>query len=329
MKKILAVMFTAVLLAACSNNDSSKDASKTSDTTAKAVTTQTAATTVATQTKPDTPDATKLTEVSYAIGYIMAEQLKQQNIAINTQTFAEGLNTALAAKPSKYNQEETTQIMTAFQQEMMQKAQVQQQQEQTKMQAAVLEQSAKLLNDPNTPTVGPNDAKVAVIEFFDYQCAYCSKVAPEIEALIPANPNVKFIFKDYPIFAERWEASKYAAEVGLAAYQQGGADLYIKYHNAIFATGKDEGKLKNVDIDTVAKQVGVKLSANKSELTGANTEDQIKSNMTLASKDLGIMGTPAFIIMPTTGANASNTTVVPGFASEESLQQAIDKASKG
>ena len=57
-----------------------------------------------------------------------------------------------------------------------------------------------------------------------------------------------------------------------------------------------------------------------------NTENKITNNMILAGKDLDLMGTPAFIIMPTYGANTSNTTIVPGFASKASLQQAIDKA---
>ena len=80
----------------------------------------------------------------------------------------------------------------------------------------------ELLNDELTPFVGPKDAKVAIIEFFDYQCSICSLVNPVFEQLVKTNSNVKFIFKDYPIFGTTWPASDYAANVGVLVYQKGG-----------------------------------------------------------------------------------------------------------
>ncbi len=316
MKKILAVLCATVLLSACSNNDTTHKAKE-----ATANKTATAQTTNTTESSTD--------KVSYTIGYMLAEQMKQQKITLNTNDFSEGLDSALSGTVSKFSKKETAQIMMSFQQEMMKKAEIEQKVKETAMQKAALKYSNELLNDAATPTVGPKDAKVAVVEFFDYNCAFCSKVAPQVEKLMATNTKVKFIFKNYPIFASRFESSQYAAEVGQLAYKQGGAKLYIAYHNGVYATGKDEGKLKNSDVDNVAKMVGIKLSTNKAELTNAKIEDQIKSNIKLAGKNLGLFGTPAFIIMPTSGANAMNTTVVPGFASEQSLQEAITKASKG
>ena len=66
--------------------------------------------------------------------------------------------------------------------EVSQKLQAQQQEKQQQaMTAAVVQNQAALLNDKGTPSYGPADAKVTVVEFFDYQCIYCARLAPELE----------------------------------------------------------------------------------------------------------------------------------------------------
>lgn len=87
---------------------------------------------------------------------------------------------------------------------------------------SVMENQASLLHDPDTPAAGPENAKVAVIEFFDYQCVFCSRFAPELEKVMKAQPDVRYLFKEWPIFGGRWEASLQAAQQGLTVWQKKG-----------------------------------------------------------------------------------------------------------
>lgn len=87
---------------------------------------------------------------------------------------------------------------------------------------SVMENQANLLHDPDTPVYGPDNAKVAVIEFFDYQCVFCSRFAPELEKVIQAQPDVRYLFKEWPIFGGRWESSLQAAQQGLTVWQRKG-----------------------------------------------------------------------------------------------------------
>ena len=112
--------------------------------------------------------------------------------------------------------------------------------------AALADQDA-LLNDPTSP-VQHAKGDVAVIQFFDYQCIYCAKVAPTVEQFISQNPNVRFIYKEWPIFGSRWATSLDAAKTGLQIYQQKGAEAYLTYHNGIYSTGHNEGKLTAADV---------------------------------------------------------------------------------
>ncbi len=71
----------------------------------------------------------------------------------------------------------------------------------------VMDNQAALLNDADTPAFGPENARVAVIEFFDYQCIHCSSVAPELEKVMKTHPDVRYVFKEWPIFGDRWKNS--------------------------------------------------------------------------------------------------------------------------
>lgn len=75
--------------------------------------------------------------------------------------------------------------------------QIQEQQQASAATQAVLKNAAALTQDKNTPTYGPKEGKVTVIEFFDYQCVYCSRLAPVMEQVIKENPQTRFAFKEY------------------------------------------------------------------------------------------------------------------------------------
>jgi len=204
--------------------------------------------------------------------------------------------------------------------DVSQKLQAQQQEKQQQaMISSIIQNKTALLNHKGTPSYGPADAKVTVVEFFDYQCIYCARLAPELEKVIKANPGVRFIFKEFPIFGQRWPASLTAAKTGLQIWQQKGSDAYLHYHNAIYATGHNEGKLNEHDIRTAAE--AVKFDAgNVTDVRG------ILGDIYGLAQQLGISGTPALIILPAKGASIDNVTVIPGLATAGALQVAIDKA---
>ncbi|XLF18782.1 hypothetical protein ACJEDN_27950 [Klebsiella pneumoniae] len=39
-----------------------------------------------------------------------------------------------------------------------------------------------------------------VVEFFDYQCIWCSRLAPELEKVMKANTNVRYYFMEWPVY---------------------------------------------------------------------------------------------------------------------------------
>lgn len=140
-----------------------------------------------------------------------------------------------------------------------------------------------------------------------------------MEQVIKENPQTRFAFKEWPIFGSRWETSLEAAKTGLQIYQQKGAEAYLTYHNGIYSTGHNEGKLTAADIQQQAKKVN--FDAGKA----ADVEPALESTNQLA-QEIGLSGTPGVIVMPTTGATEATITVFPGLADKASLDAAIKKA---
>lgn len=206
--------------------------------------------------------------------------------------------------------------------QVSQKLQVQQREKQQQVYAMkVMDNLKPLTADPDTPVIGPADAHVAVIEFFDYQCVHCSNLAPTIEKVMKQRADVQYIFKEWPIFGGRWENSALAANRGLAIWKAAGAEAYLEYHNGIYRTGHIEGNLTASDIEKATKPA--LLSAVKTKDMSAALE----RNDSLAQA-LGLTGTPGLIVIPLKNATPAKITVIPGAVGAEQLMAAIDKAGR-
>lgn len=190
---------------------------------------------------------------------------------------------------------------------------------QKQAQSAIKENAKKLFND-NFTVVGNPKGNVTLVEFFDYQCIHCKKMAPVISEAIKQNPNLRVIYKEFPIFGK---SSDVASKAVLAAAMQG---KYLAMHDALL---KQENRLNDQIIMDTAKSVGVNMAKLKTDMESKKVSEAIESTRQLAEK-LHLMGTPAFIIAATPGGelkDGTTTAFIPGAASAETLQELIKKAS--
>ncbi|MEO3990133.1 DsbA family protein [Pseudocitrobacter cyperus] len=236
----------------------------------------------------------------------------------------------LTAHPDKMGQAISTyladhpEFLIAASESLRQRQQVAQQQAYTQM---ALEYRDDLLST-QSPSVGPKTAKVAVVMFFDYQCSWCSKMAPVVEQVIKANPDVRFVFKELPIFASRWPVSGLAARVGEQVWLGKGGEAYLQWHNALYATGKVEGSMTEQDVYTLAQHYLTtgQLDAVKHMQENGPIHDALLANQGLANH-MNFGGTPDFVIMPQgDNPDVQRITVIPGSTTQDMLLMAIQKA---
>ncbi len=138
------------------------------------------------------------------------------------------------------------------------------------------------------PQIGPDDALVTIVEWSDFQCPYCSKVAePLKDAMDDYEGEVRLIFKHYPL-AGHAQASP-AARAGWAAQQQG---KFWEMHDKMFANQRE---LTDAALSEYAKQLGLdvaKFDADRNSPAAAAAVDADHK----AGNKAGLSGTPYFLV---------------------------------
>jgi protein-disulfide isomerase len=172
---------------------------------------------------------------------------------------------------------------------------------------AIQKYRAQLERDPRDIVINPN-GKTTVVEFFDYRCGYCKLAAPEIVKLVHENPDIRFVFKQFPIFGE---VSDTAAKVALTPAARPKA-------MALYQSWMSEKALDDTMLDNDLKAVGVDPAAARKAAADPAIAQQILDTRALATS-LKIEGTPAFIV---------GDTMVPG-ADLQALHTAINIAKDG
>lgn len=155
---------------------------------------------------------------------------------------------------------------------------------------------ALLAHDARDPAIGPENAKVTVIQFFDYRCPGCKAVSADYIELIKRHPEVRFVFKEWPILDNgSTVTSNYAARAALAANKQG---KYMAVHNALMA----ERGLTPQIVDDILKENGVDMAAARAFI---NSPDAVRhlTDIQAISMALQLRGTPTFFVNGKTSAS--------------------------
>ncbi|APZ50975.1 protein-disulfide isomerase (plasmid) [Salipiger abyssi] len=184
----------------------------------------------------------------------------------------------------------------------------QQQALQAQAAAQVLDtEKATLENDPNAPVLGNPDGDVTVVEFFDYNCPYCRRVKPEMEALLAADPNVRVVYREWPILGD---GSVFAARAALASRNQG------KYEEFHWAMMQLKERAEEASILRTAEDIGLDVAQLRRDMNGPEIEEHIQTSMRLA-QSLGFSGTPSFVI---------GDSLAPGLIQADQMIELVDQA---
>lgn len=175
-----------------------------------------------------------------------------------------------------------------------------------KVKDAIASNYFALAEDANSPFAGSEAADVAVVEFFDYRCPYCKKVADDVDKLIEADDKLKVVYKEWPILGPE---SVIAARAALASRKQ---DLYLPFHRKVMAMPD----VTEASVMAAAEDIGLDLDQLREDMNAPEVEEHLQETMRL-SRELGINGTPAFVI---------GDELVPGAVSFDQLQALVAKA---
>jgi protein-disulfide isomerase len=139
-----------------------------------------------------------------------------------------------------------------------------------------------------SPSKGPAEARVTLVEFVDYECPHCQAAQSLMRQVLDAYPRqVRLCFKHFPLSGHT--NSRLAAEAATAAHKQG---KFWPYSDKVWANADN---LTPAVLEKIAKEVGLDVARwrgdmNSDEVKGAVNQD--KSDGTA----LGINSTPTIYI---------------------------------
>jgi protein-disulfide isomerase len=103
------------------------------------------------------------------------------------------------------------------------------------------------------PRVGPSDAPVRIVEFYDYGCSHCAEFRPKLKQVEQEHAGqVAAYFKMFPL--GNWPDSRSAAQAALAANAQG---RFAEMHDLLFANAHHNGEQ---EVKGYAAQLGLDLA---------------------------------------------------------------------
>ena len=133
------------------------------------------------------------------------------------------------------------------------------------------------LHIENAASKGPKDASVVVVEFGDLECPVCRQLEQVLRAVLPQYPQIRFVFKDFPLESVHpWAMT--AAIAGRCALEQN-PDIFWKLHDSIYDSqdliSPENAVDKLVDLATAA---GAKPDDLKACMADPKSKDAVKAS---------------------------------------------------
>ena len=175
-------------------------------------------------------------------------------------------------------------------------------------QKLIADNKASIFSRPGDFVYGNAKGDVTVVEFFDYNCGWCKKAIDDVVKLTKADPKVRVVMKEFPIFGE---ASSLAAKAAMASVKQG---KYWEFHTALMR----EKQVTKENLFPIAEKVGLNVAKLMTDMADPKLEEALKETTQIAQA-LGIEGTPGFIV---------DSKINVGYLPAEGLQQMIGEIRK-
>lgn len=162
------------------------------------------------------------------------------------------------------------------------------------MNADPLAENRSKLHLENSPSTGPVAAPITIVEFSDFQCPSCRQLHDILKTVTADYPQVRLVFKDFPL-TEIHPWAMTAAIAARCAYQQT-PESFWKVYDSIFANQQiispDNAWQKMQDL---AAQAGLDPQAFRTCMSSPEPAQAIQSNLA-EGQSLAITSTPTVFI---------------------------------
>ncbi len=167
----------------------------------------------------------------------------------------------------------------------------------------------QIFNDGYSSVSGNPDGVIQIVEFSDYKCGYCKRAYPELLQLIEANPDIRFVLKEYPILGAE---SVLASRAAISVLINEGNEAYERFHDALM---RENGPLTDLSLPLIAETLDIDSAKMIETMNTALVTQIIQSNRSLGQQ-MQISGTPTFVV---------GTQMLRGYVPLAQMQLIVDE----
>ncbi|MET3660158.1 DsbA family protein [Aquamicrobium ahrensii] len=145
-----------------------------------------------------------------------------------------------------------------------------------------------IFNSSFDGVVGNPDGKITIVEFYDYNCGYCKRAMDDMDALTKADPELRFVLKEFPILS----ADSQKASIVSMAFHLMQPEKYGEFHRALMAT---EGRATEDEAIRIAVSLGADEAELREKMKDPSIPQALSATYELATK-LSVTGTPSYVV---------------------------------
>jgi protein-disulfide isomerase len=174
----------------------------------------------------------------------------------------------------------------------------------------------------DSPTRGPDDALVTIVEFADFQCPYCAAAESSVQSVDEQRPSqLRWVFKHLPLTS----IHPYALDAAVAAECASEQGMFWEMRDALFAHSRD---LRGAELLSCAEEIGLDTESWKACLSTDAPRERVSTDVELAI-EIDVPAAPAFYINGRSliGAQSADEMLsVIDEAEQEASQSELDAA---
>lgn len=168
-----------------------------------------------------------------------------------------------------------------------------------------------------------DEAKVAIVEFSDYECPFCKRfhnqtLSQLMDEYVDSNKAI-FVYRDLPLDALHPNARNAALAAECAGDE--GDGKYFEYHDKVFTT---EDVLSEDKLKSIAGEIGLDTGKFNDCFDNNKYAEEIQNDESAASA-VGINGTPGFIVGTLNDDGSVTGEVISGAVPFADFKTAIEK----
>jgi protein-disulfide isomerase len=156
--------------------------------------------------------------------------------------------------------------------------------------AVIKDNATAIFSSPRQVNLGNPQGDVTLVEFFDYNCAFCKRAMSDMLDLLKNDPKLRIVLKEFPVLGE---GSVQAAQVAVAARMQDKTGKkYLDFHTKLLG---GRGPADKAHALAAAKDAGFDMARIDKDLQSDEVKQTLEENLKLA-EGLGLNGTPSYVL---------------------------------